>query len=106
MDKNTYKVLKFYNSHYPEKYSVSSISKFFSKLSIKELLEITNYLYKNGYLRFCGDNLFQSTNKGKTYKSVNHQEWLSKNIVAILALVVSILAFIESTISLIISFSK
>ena len=105
MDKNTYKVLKFYNSHPTECYSVSTIAKWFPKLTARDLLEIVNYLYKNGYLRFHGDNLFQTTNKGKTYKSVNRKEWISKHIVAILALIVSVLAFVESTISLIISLS-
>lgn len=106
MDKNTCKVLNFFNANPSNRYSVGTVAKFFPKLSPKDLLEITDNLHKDGYLRFCGTNLFQSTNKGKTYKSVSRKEWLSKHIVAVLALIVSILAFIESTISLIISFLK
>lgn len=106
MDKNTYKILKFYNSHPKDRFSVSSIAKWFPDLSTRDLLEMVGYLRQNGYLRFCGDNLYQATNKGKTYRYVSRKNWLSKNIIAILALVVSILAFIESTISLIISSSN
>lgn len=106
MDKNTRKILNFFNAHSNEMYSASTVYKMFPNFLTKDILEIIHYLCDNGYLRIIKDNLYQSTNKGKTYKAVSRSNWISKHIVAILALVVSVLAFIESTISLIISILK
>ncbi len=106
MDKNSYNVLKFYIAHPDEMFPISTAAKWFPNLSPRDLLEISNSLAKNGYLRIISGNLFQITNKGKTYKAVNRSSWISKNIIALLALIVSIFAFVESTISLIISINS
>lgn len=103
MDKNTRKILNFLNSHPNEFYSPATVLKIFPNLNPKDILEILNFLSTNNYVRVVSNNLYQSTNKGKNYKSVNRKKWISNHIVAVLALIVSIFAFIESTISLIVT---
>ena len=100
MDKNTRKILNFFNAHCKELYSASTVYKMFPNILPKDILEIIHFLCANQYLRVLNGNLYQSTNRGKTYKSVSRNNWISKNIISILALFVSILAFIEATISL------
>ena len=96
MDKHTYKILKFYNAHPDETYSISTVAKWFPKLSSRDLIEISKLLEKEGYLRLIQGNLYQSTNKGKTYIYVNRKNWFIKNLTAILALIVSVIALIIS----------
>lgn len=47
MDKNSYKVLKFFNAHSTEFYSASTINKIFPELLPKDILEILHYLRSN-----------------------------------------------------------
>lgn len=96
MDKNTRKILKFYNAHPNDLFSMSSVSKIFSNFSTKDIKEITNFLCDSGYLRIVSGNLYQSTNKGKTYNKVVFNNWISKNIVSIFALIVSIIALFRT----------
>ena len=100
LDKNTLKVLKFYNSHSQEMYSIASVAKFFPTISSKDMLEIVHYLSNNDYLRIVKDNLYQSTNKGKTYKSVARNDWISEHIIETLALIVAFVALIVSIIAI------
>ena len=93
MDKNTYKILKFYNAHPDESYSMSIIAKWFPKLSTNDLLEIHKLLHNNGYLHIIQGNLYHATNKGKTYKEVNRNKWLSEHSVEVVALIISIVSF-------------
>ena len=106
MDKNSYNVLKFYIAHPDEMFPISTTAKWFPNLSPRDLLEISNFLAKNGYLRIIQGNLFQVTNKGKTFKNVNRNKWVSEHGVETLAFVASFIALIESTVALVISLSK
>ena len=92
MDKNTQKILKFYNAHPNDLFSMSSVYKIFPNISPKDIIEITNFLCNNGYLRIVSGNLYQSTNKGKTHDKVVFDDWILKNIVSIFALIASIIA--------------
>lgn len=96
MDKNTHKVLKFFNSHPQDFFTISEVAKFYPDLSTKDIREIIYSLYNNDYVRFVGDAKFQATNKGKTYFSTENDKWLSANIMSFLALIVSILTFIRT----------
>lgn len=96
MDKNTYKILKFFNSHPKDVFSISEIAKSYPNISTRDIREMVLLLRENGYLRFVGDAQFQATNKGKTYKNVNRTKWISKNIIAILALIVSVIALFRT----------
>ncbi len=104
MDKNTIKILKFFTSHPTEMYSVSYVSRIFPKLLTKDISEVISYLYSNEYLRRISNNLYQATNKGKTYISVNRSNWISKHIIETLSLIVSFIALIVSIIALIRTF--
>lgn len=104
MDKNSYKVLKFFNTHSTEFYSASTINKIFPELLPKDILEILHYLRSNEYLRMISDSSYQATNKGKTYPRVRRSEWLSEHIIETLALCLSFIAIVISIISLVRTF--
>lgn len=93
MDKNTYKVLRFYNSHPDKHFSISEVAKWFPKLSTSDLVEISNSLTAEKYLRIIQGCSYQATNKGKTYKEVNRNKWLSEHSVEVVALIISIVSF-------------
>lgn len=101
MDKNTLKVLKFYNSHPEEMYSIATACKIFPYISTKDMKEILEFLHGNGYLRIIQGNLYQSTNKGKTRKSVARNNWISEHIIETLALIVAFIALIVSIIAIV-----
>lgn len=100
MDKNSKKILKFLCKNNSNRYSIISLSKEFPEIPKDHLIEIVHFLYKENYVRYIIDSSISITNKGITYISVSRSNWISKNIVAILSLIVSICAFIEATISL------
>lgn len=104
MDKNSYKILKFFNAHSIEMYSAAVVSKMFPKLLPKDILEILHNLRSDGYLRMIGDSSYQSTNKGKTYPRVRCTEWLSEHIIETLALIVAFIALVVSIIALVRTF--
>jgi hypothetical protein len=104
MDKNSYKVLKFFNAHSTEFYSASTINKIFPELLPKDILEILHYLRSNEYLRIISSNLYQATNKGKTYHHVRISKWLSEHIIETLALIVAFIALIVSIVALVRTF--
>ena len=95
MDKNSKKILKFLCKNNSNRYSIISLSKEFPEIPKDHLIEIVHFLYKENYV-----SSISITNKGITYISVSRSNWISKNIVAVLSLIVSICAFIEATISL------
>ena len=103
MDKNTYKILRFYNTHPNESYSVSTLAKCFPNIPTSDLREMISLLYENDYLRFLGDAKFQATNKGKTYKSVNRKNWLAEHLVETIALIFAISSFGLSVFSIVYS---
>lgn len=100
MDKNSKKILKFLCRNNSNRYSIINLSKEFPEIPKDHLIEIVHFLYKENYVRYISDSSISITNKGITYISVSRSNWISKNIVAILSLIVSICAFIEATISL------
>lgn len=101
MDNKSKKILKYINKNNNKNFSLLRLIQIFPNISKDHLIEIVHCLYKNDYIKYVGDKGYiKPTNKGKTYFSVARNNWLSKNIIAILALFVSILAFIEATISL------
>ena len=110
MDKNSKKILKFLCKNNSNRYSIISLSKEFPEIPKDHLIEIVHFLYKENYVRYISDSSISITNKGITIVKVNglikkpnkvkFSNWISKNIVAILSLIVSIFAFIEATISL------
>ena len=104
MDKNSYKVLKFFNAHPNEMDSASTVSKMFPELSPKDILEILHILRSNGHLRIISSNLYQATNKGKTYHHVRISIWLSEHIIETLALIVAFIALIVSIVALVRTF--
>ena len=100
MDKNSKKILNFLCKNNSNRYSIISLSKEFPEIPKDHLIEIVHFLYKENYVRYISDSSISITNKGITYISVSRSNWISKNIVAVLSLIVSIFAFIEATISL------
>ncbi len=101
MDKNSRKILKFYNSHPNDAYSVSVPAKFFPDIPPRDIVEIAKNLKDEGYLRIIGTNQYQSTNKGKTRKSVTRNNWISEHIIETLALIVAFIALIVSIIAIV-----
>jgi hypothetical protein len=104
LDKNSYKILKFFNSHPNEMYSASTVYKMFPKLLPKDILEILRNLHSDEYLRVIRDSCYQSTNKGKTYPRVRVYEWLSEHIVETLALIIAFISLIVSIVALVRTF--
>lgn len=101
MDKNSKRILKYLCKHKLNNYNLIELANIFPKIPKDHLIEIVHSLYIEKYIKYIGDSSIKVTNKGITYVSVSRSNWISKNIIAILALIVSILAFIESTIALV-----
>ena len=101
MDFNSKKILKFLIKNKDKHFSVAELSKIFSKISKDHIIEIVNNLYKNKYVKYVGDASIKITNKGETYLKVQQNEWISQNLVSILALVLSFVAIIVSILSLV-----
>lgn len=98
MDINTKKVLKAINKYHDE----VDIDLILNKVNLPkdDFLEILYDLEKEYYIRITSRNNIETTNKGKTYWSSSILNWLSEHIIESLALLISIIAMIESTIAL------
>jgi predicted methyltransferase len=98
MDKNSQKILNFI---------IQSNATTISELSNQEivpidmLIEIIANLKEQNFIKFTNDGFIRPTNKGSTYKSTQLYKWLSEHLIETLALIISVLAFIEATIALI-----
>lgn len=91
LDKNCKKVLKFFIKNN----SISSyedLSSHFSNHTNMEIIDIISSLCDGGYIRDIGDDEFILTNKGSTYSHLTIKEWLSNNLLAIIAIIISIIA--------------
>ena len=67
------------------------------KLDYKQVGQICKHLYDCDYISYVGlDYNPKITSKGIDYFSAESEEWVSKNLIAILALAISILAFIRT----------
>lgn len=106
MDYQSKKILKYLNKHSSMKFSISELHTIFPNIDKDYLIEIVHNLNKNNYIKFIGNSSIRSTNKGKTYFYISRSNWISQHIVSILALIVSFLAFIVATISLILQYLK
>lgn len=93
MDKSFNKFLNYIN-----KRKIVSLDELESKfkLSPYEAFEIITTLCKNEYIIPLGDDKYQATYKSKTYKKSSFLDWFYKNIIAILALIVSIIALLRT----------
>lgn len=96
MDFNSLKILKFLCKNKNNRYSIISLCEQFPKISKDHVVEVVNTLYKNNYIKYVTDTSIKVTNKGKTYFSVVFLNWISTNIIAILALIVSIIALFRT----------
>lgn len=97
MDYQTRKVLKYINKNSTKNFSLIRLTYVFPNISKDYLIEIVNYLRQNKYIKYVGVNGYiKPTNKGKTYFSVACSNWILKNIIAILALIVSIIALFRT----------
>ena len=97
MDYSYFKYMSYINKH--KKISWVDMSDYF-KISKDDAREIVNVLKEQGYIRYIGDTQLIPTIKGKYFKKSYILSFINVNIVNILALIVSILAFIEATIAL------
>lgn len=93
MDKSFYKFVNYIN-----KRKIVSLDELESKFKLNsyEAFEITKTLCKNEYIIPLGDDEYQATYKSKTYKKSSFLNWLYKNIISILALIVSIIALVRT----------
>ena len=96
MDYQTKKVLKYINDNNSIEISISKLSTIFNDIDIDYLIEIIHFLHISGYIKFIDNSYIRSTNKGKTFFFTLFSKWLSENIIAILALIISIFAFIRT----------
>lgn len=94
MDLHSYKILKTINK-YSDEVDIDIIS---DKVNIPkdDFVEIVSNLHEEGYLKFPKGGFVETTNKGKTFISNCILSWLSKNIISILALIVSVIALIRT----------
>ena len=96
MDKNTKKILKFLCKNKDNKYSIITLSNHFNKIPKDHIIEIVHNLYKDNYVVYITDSSIKVTNKGITYLSVVRSNWISKHIIETLAFIVSLIALIIS----------
>ena len=97
MDYKTLKVLNYINKNDSKNFTLTKLIEVFPRIPKDHLIEIVNYLYQNKYIKYVGVNSYiKSKNKGKMFFYTSCFDWLSKNIIAILALIVSIWAFIRT----------
>lgn len=98
MDYAYFKFMSFINKN--KKINVKELADKFN-LSTPETIEVIKTLCNDGYLYCCGDIEYAPTIKGKYFFKSFFLNFINVNIIDILALIVSILAFIEATIALI-----
>lgn len=95
MDYKSKKVLKYLNKHGSMTFSLAKLFKIFPDIDKDYLVEIIHNLNKNDYIKFIGDSSIKSTNKGKTYFYSLFINWLSNNLLAIIAIIISIIALFK-----------
>lgn len=86
------KFLLYINSK--EKVSKSELCKHFN-ISPSDAVKITSYLINNDYIVYAGDTYFRSIYKGKHIIFYIFVNWLYKNLLAIVAIVISIIALFK-----------
>lgn len=90
MDFNSLKVLHIINKTSKETDVKIILSE--SKLPEDDFYEIMYSLEKENFIKFPVGGYVESTNKGKTYFSKLTANWLLNNILAIIAIIISIIA--------------
>ena len=90
MDFNSLKVLHIINKISKETDVEIILSK--SKLPEDDFYEIMHSLEQEKYIKFPIGGYVESTNKGKTFFSKLIATWLINNILAIIAIIISIIA--------------
>ena len=90
MDFNSLKVLHIINKTSKETDVKIILSK--SKLPEDDFYEIMYSLEKENFIKFPIGGYVESTNKGKTYFSKLIANWLINNVLAIIAIIISIIA--------------
>lgn len=89
MDFSYFKYLSYINKH--GKISWVELTKHFN-ISKSETIEIVSTLKQQGYISYRGDTQVISTIKGKSFIKSFILKWLSKNILPIIAIIISIIA--------------
>lgn len=97
MDFSYYKYLKFINKQSKVSYH-DLVNKY--SLDKQDATNILVTLAKHEYLRRIGDIYFQSTFKGKHFKRSLIFEWLFKNLLAIIDLIIAIFGVIIAFVAL------
>lgn len=92
-----FKFLHYINRH--QKVNYSELINHF-KVSNKEVCEIINMLYNNGFVTKLGNECVQSNYKGKHYLQSSILSFINVNIIDVIALIFSIIAVIISIIAL------
>lgn len=90
MDFNSLKVLHIINKTSKETDVKIILSK--SKLPEDDFYEIMYSLEKENFIKFPIGGYVEPTNKGKTYFSKLIANWLVNNVLAIIAIIISIIA--------------
>ena len=90
MDFNSLKVLHIINKSSKEKDVKLILSE--SELPEDDFYEIMYSLEQEKYIKFPVGGYAESTNKGKTYFSKLIINWLINNVLAIIAIIISIIA--------------
>lgn len=90
MDFNSLKILHIINKKSKETDIEIILSE--SNLPEDDFYEIMYSLEREKYIRFPIGGYVESTNKGKTYFSKLIASWLINNILAIIAIIISIIA--------------
>ena len=90
MDYNSLKILHLLNKFTKEVDSEIILKK--SNLPYDDFVEIMNNLNKSDYIRFVGNGFVETTNKGKTFFPNSLIKWIFNNILAIIAIIISIIA--------------
>lgn len=94
MDFSYIKFLLYINKN--EKVSKSQLCKHFN-ITPSDAHKIICYLKENDYITFCGDTHFYSLHKGKHIIKFLLIDWLSKNALSIIAIIISIIALFKQS---------
>lgn len=92
MDLSSIKILLYCNSL--KKFTQKDIQDHFN-LDTRECREIMHLLRDNGYITYIGDICYKSSSKGKSILKTLFIKWLSNNILAIIAIVISVIALFK-----------
>lgn len=92
MDLSSMKILLYCNTL--KKFTKNDIQKHFN-LTTNECRTIINFLKDNGYITYVGDICYKSSNKGRSFFKTLFIKWLSNNVLAIIAIMISIIALFK-----------